>query len=447
MRYIPNSPQVQQEMLQEIGVRSREDLIQGIPQDLRLKRSLNLPRPMTEPELNLFFRKLEKKNKSELLSFLGAGVNQHLIPTVIDSLISRAEFLTSYTPYQAEISQGTLQAIFEFQTFICQLTGMEVANASMYDGSTALTEAILMAARLTQRSRFLLAESIHPEYRQVAQSITRHQKMILEPIGFERDGRIALNLIKEKLGTEVAAIVVQSPNFFGNIEPLQELADLAHQSGALLIVNVTEAISLGILKPPGDFGCDIACGDAQSFGLSPGYGGPHVGFLATRDKFVRSLPGRLAGQTNDAEGKRGFVLTLSTREQHIRREKATSNICTNQSLCALTATIYLSLLGKSGIREVALQNVAKTQYALQQIREIPGIEILFEGPRFNEFVIRLPYSSHKHTERFHSAGLIPGLPLECFYPELQDCLLISVTETKRKEEIDFLCRLLQPDSR
>ncbi len=430
-------------MLKEIGVSSLEELLRGIPPEIRLHGNLNLPLALSEADLWRRFKELENKNTPNVLSFLGAGVNQHFVPSAIEALISRSEFLTSYTPYQAEISQGTLQAIFEFQTFICQLTEMEVSNASMYDGSTALAEAFLMAARLAQRSRFLVASSIHPEFRQVAESIIRHQKLTLDLLEFGEDGCVALDSVRSHLNADVAALVVQSPNFFGNIEELDALAQLAHNAGALLIVNVAEAISLGLLKPPGEAGADIVCGEAQSFGAMPCFGGPHLGFLATRDKFVRNLPGRLAGQTTDLDGKRGFVLTLSTREQHIRREKATSNICTNQNLFALIATIYLSLLGKSGIREVALQNVAKTQYTLEQFREIPGVEVLFESPRFNELVLRLPCPYAEVENRLHSSRVVPGLPLGRFYPDMNDCLLISITETKTKAEIDFLCRLLR----
>jgi glycine dehydrogenase subunit 1 len=443
MRYIPNSSVVQRDMLKEIGVSSLEELLRGIPAEIRLHGNLNLPNALSEAELWRRFKELENKNAPNVLSFLGAGVNQHYVPSAIDALISRSEFLTSYTPYQAEISQGTLQAIFEFQTFICQLTEMEVSNASLYDGSTALAEAFLMAARLTQRSRFLVAASIHPEFRQVVKSITRHQELTLDLLNFGEDGRVALDCARSQCTGDVAALVVQSPNFFGNIEELDVLAQLAHEAGALLIVNIAEAISFGLLKPPGEAGADIVCGEAQSLGAISCFGGPHLGFLATRDKFVRNMPGRLAGQTTDLDGKRGFVLTLSTREQHIRREKATSNICTNQSLCALIATIYLSLLGKSGVRQVALQNVAKTQYALEQFRDIPGVEVLFDSPRFNELVLRLPCPYLEIEHQFHSARVVPGFPLGRFYSGMNDCLLISITETKTRAEIDFLCRLLR----
>ena len=444
MRYIPSSSEGQQEMLQQMGLSSIEDLLKGIPENIRLESSLKLPPALSEAGLLAKFRSYEQKNAIGVLSFLGAGVNDHYIPTVIDSLISRGEFLTSYTPYQAEISQGTLQAIFEFQTFVCQLTGMEVSNASMYDGSTSLAEAVLMAARLTQRNRFLIASSVHPEYRAVVETYMRHQNLRLELVKFREDGMADSHELERRMASDVAAIVVQSPNFLGNIEPLARLAELAHHQGALFVVVVAEALSMGILSSPGSTGADIVCGEVQSLGIPASFGGPHAGFLATREKFVRNLPGRLVGQTVDAEGKRGFVLTLSTREQHIRREKATSNICTNQSLFALMATIYCSLLGKKGIREVALQNVAKTQYALSELLKIPGLTVRFPGPRFNELVVELatPYDESA-AKFFYSAGVVPGLPLERYYPELANCLLLSFTETKSRAEIDRLMNMFR----
>lgn len=443
MRYIPNSVEGQQEMLREMGLKSLEDLFVSIPQEVRLKTPLDLPQAMTEPELLEEFGSYAGKNASGMLSFLGAGVNEHYIPTVIDSIISRGEFLTSYTPYQAEIAQGTLQAIFEFQTLMCLLTGMEVSNASMYDGSTALTEAMLMAARVAQKNRFLMASSVHPEYRMVVNTYTRHQNLKVDLIGCADDGSIDFTELESGLNNDVAAIVVQSPNFFGNLEPLKKLAAMAHDCSALLVVCVAEALSLGIVCSPGSAGVDIVCGEAQSLGVPASFGGPHVGFLTCREKFVRNLPGRLIGQTVDSEGKRGFVLTLSTREQHIRREKATSNICTNQNLFALMATIYCSLLGKKGIREVAAQNVAKTQYAFSELSKIPAVRILYPGPRFNEIVVQLSTPFENAVSRFDSVKIIPGLPLERYYPALKNCLLLSFTETKSKAHIDRLIQLLK----
>jgi glycine dehydrogenase subunit 1 len=443
MRYIPNSAENQQKMLKEMGLESIEDLLIGIPQEVRLKRPLDLPPALSEAELLEKFKGYEQRNASGDLSFLGAGVNSHLIPTVIDTLISRAEFLTSYTPYQAEISQGTLQAIFEFQTFMCQLTGMDVSNASMYDGSTALAEALLMSARITQKNRFLVASTVHPEYRKVVDTYLHHQELKVDSIGFLANGTVNTSELEQKLKDKVAAIVIQSPNFFGNLEPIETLATLAHGQGALLIVNVAEVLSLGIVTSPGSQGADVVCGEAQSLGVPPSFGGPHVGFLTTREKYVRNLPGRLVGQTVDSEGKRGFVLTLSTREQHIRREKATSNICTNQSLFALVATIYCSLLGKKGVREVALHNVAKTQYALSELRKLSNVTILFEGSKFNEFVVQSTQSLQRVAGCFDEAGIVPGLALGKYFPALSNCLLVSVTETKSKIDIDRLIQIFR----
>ena len=441
MRYISTSPEDQAQLLKSLGLDSIEDLLRSIPEEIRLRLPLGLPNALTEPELLKRFIEFENKNFVKDLCFLGAGVNQHFVPLVIESLSSRGEFLTSYTPYQAEISQGTLQAIFEFQTLICQLTGMEISNASMYDGSSALAEAVLMAARISRRNRLLIAETVHPEYRLVVDTYTRHQKLILETVGCQQSSCVDQTNLESLMGPDVGAVVVQSPNFLGNLESLESIATLCHKHGALLVVNITELLSLGIVRSPGEFGADLVCGEAQSLGIPASYGGPHIGFLAAREIFVRNLPGRLVGQTIDSEGRRGFVLTLSTREQHIRREKATSNICTNQNLIALMVTIYCSLMGQKGIRELAIQNVAKTQYCLGALKRLP-CEILYQGPRFNEFVLNLNQPFDEVAETFYSAGVIPGLPLGRYYPHLQNALLVSVTETKSKEDIDRLVELV-----
>lgn len=437
MRYLPTSDEEQKEIFASLGIDSIEDLLKGIPSGIRLQHSLRLPPALTEPELLQYFHEIEKKNITDVVSFLGAGVNQHIIPLVINSLISRGEFLTSYTPYQAEISQGTLQAIFEYQTLICQLTNMEISNASMYDGSSALAEATLMASRISKKKRFLIAKSIHPEYREVIKTYTRHQEFILEELDFSSTGCLKLSQLHEKINDDVAGVIIQSPNFFGNLEPLNTLSKVCHNKQALLIVNIAELLSLGIVKPPGTFGADIVCGEAQSLGVPQSFGGPHIGFLSTRQEFVRNLPGRLVGQTVDGNGDRGFVLTLSTREQHIRREKATSNICTNQNLTALMVTIYCSLMGKNGIRKIALQNISRTQYAINALLN-NGVDVLLQGPRFNEFVIRPKVSVDKLMKRFSEVKIIPGLPLESYYPELGNTLLISTTEIKTKKQIDNL---------
>src|ERR1700736_4877040 len=391
MRYLPKSPAERQEMLSAVGAKTIEELFHSIPETYRLKKPLNLPGPMSEHEVVQYFSERAKENSDGYTSFLGAGVYNHLRSVVTDTILQRGEFLTSYTPYQAEITQGKLQSIFEFQTLMCQLTGQEVANASMYDGSTAATAAVLMAERLTSRRRVLVARSVHPEYRAVLKTYAKNSGLIVEEVAIGADGTVDAKALQAGLKEDVSAILVQSPNFLGVVEPIADLANLAHKVGALLVATVTEAVSLGLVNPPAD--ADIVAMEGQSFGLAPSYGGPYVGVMASREKFVRQMPGRLAGQTIDTEGRRGFVLTLATREQHIRREKATSNICTNQALCALAATVHLTLLGKEGLREMAHQNLSKAEFAVAELTKIPGVKRTFAAPFFNEFTIELPRSA------------------------------------------------------
>ena len=370
-------------------------------------------------------------------SFLGAGVYSHFSPTIVDHLIQRSEFFTSYTPYQPEISQGTLQYIFEFQTLICQLTGMEVANASMYDGSTATAEAYLMAQRVTRRDKIVVATSVHPEYLEVARTYTQHGAAEIVEIPFDKEsGRIGdLSALDDK----TAALVVQSPNFLGCVEDLTALADAAHAVSALLVVVVTEAISFGLLKSPGACGADIVVSEGQSFGIPMSFGGPHVGLFATQEKYVRQMPGRLCGVAYDKNGNRGFVLTLSTREQHIRREKATSNICTNQGLIALAATIYMETMGKKGLQEVAMQNAQKAAFAAKKIAEIDGFSLPFSAPKFNEFVVRGPKPATEILEQLRTEnGIIGGLALSKYYDGHENDFLVCVTETNSKQQIDSL---------
>ncbi len=439
MRYIPCSESDRKEMLAAMGLDSIDQLFTGIPERLRLRRLLDIPAALTEPELLAYFQKAADANATNHTSFLGAGVYRHHIPVIVDALISRSEFYTAYTPYQAEIAQGTLQAIFEFQTYMTQLTGMDVANASLYDGSTAVTEAILMAHRITQRNRLLVARTVHPQYRAVMTTYAKNLGLDIQLIDYTSSGRLDASQLEAALDDTVAGVVVQSPNFFGTIEDTSAIAALAQARGALAIVNVCEALSLGILKPPQD--ADIVVGEAQSFGVPMSFGGPHVGFLATRDRFVRQMPGRLVGQGKDQQGRRAFVLTLSTREQHIRREKATSNICTNQSLCALMATIYLAALGPRGLRSAAEQNIQKTDYAIRQIRERTPHEILFPASRFNEFVVRLK-GAESRQQKLKEQNIVPGLALAPFYPELTNSILVCVTETATREQIDALIEAL-----
>ena len=440
MRYIPNSPDERSSMLVDIGRSRIEDLFQQIPERLRLNEPIGIGAPMSEPELLAYFRNLAASNGTQYQSFLGAGAYSHFIPVIIDSLISRAEFFTAYTPYQPELSQGTLQYIFEFQTMICQLTGMEVANASLYDGSTGVAEAVLMANRVNRRDKFVIAGSLHPQYRQVIATYTKNLGFTVEYALHTEAGTIDAGSLD--IDRQTSAVVVQSPNFFGCIEDLAAIAKAAHDAGALLIVAITEPMSLGMLKPPGACGADIVVGESQSFGIPLSYGGPYCGLFATLEKYVRQMPGRLVGEAYDDQGRRGYVLTLSTREQHIRREKATSNICTNQGLFALMSTVYLSTMGRRGLQEVARQNAQKAHYAATEIARLDGFELKFSAPFFNEFVVRTPQPATEVTKRLLRKEIIGGVALERHYPELTDSLLVCVTETAKKESIDALVNAL-----
>ncbi|MEJ2008330.1 MAG: aminomethyl-transferring glycine dehydrogenase subunit GcvPA [Acidobacteriota bacterium] len=446
MRYLPNSPRDRAEMLRALGYSSIEELFSQIPEQIRFQGRLNLPGPLSEQEILEFFREAAGQSARKYASLLGAGAYSHYRPAAVDALLSRGEFFTAYTPYQAELAQGTLQAMFEFQTqgtlqamfefqtLIAQLTGMEVANASLYDGSTATNEAVLMALRLTRRNRVVVAKTLHPEYREVMATYLRHQGTEIVDVPYSPSGQLDVAALESAVNKETAAVVVQSPNFLGAIERFGEVAELVHKNGALLVVTVNEPLSLAIVNPPAD--ADIVCGEAQSFGVPVAFGGPFVGFLATREKFVRQMPGRLVGQTTDTEGRRGFVLTLATREQHIRREKATSNICTNQSLCALAATIYLCLLGKQGLKALAEHNMAKAHYAARQLADVPGTSIPFASPYFNEFVVKTPGNADGLLRELQAEKILGGVSLERFYPELKEHLLVCVTETVSKATLD-----------
>jgi glycine dehydrogenase subunit 1 len=438
MRYLSNSDADRGAMLQEIGYRSVDELFAQIPAEVRLQNKLNVPGPLSEPEILEFFKQAAASSTRDYVSLLGAGAYSHYRPVVIDALILRGEFLTSYTPYQAEISQGNLQAMFEFQTLIAQLTGMEIANSSLYDGSTATNEAVLMAMRLTRREQVVIARSVHPEYREVVQTYLQHQGVRLQEVPFAASGQLDLDQLESAVSEKTAAVVIQSPNFFGSLERVAEIAAVVHRQNAMLIVAVAEPLSLALVRPPAE--ADIVCGEAQSFGVPVAFGGPYVGFLATREKFVRQMPGRLVGQTVDTEGRRGFVLTLATREQHIRREKATSNICTSQTLCALMATIYLCLLGKKGLRMLAEQNLAKAHYASQQLAA-SGASLPFAAPRFNEFVVEPPGDAEELLAALREEKIIGGLSLGRFYPELKNHVLVCVTEMVSQEAIDRMSQL------
>ena len=427
-------------MLKIVGLESADDLFRSIPKDVQLNRTLNVTEPLAEIEVISAMETLAAKNPaSRKTSFLGAGAYAHYSPTIVDHLIQRSEFFTSYTPYQPEVTQGTLQYIFEFQTLVCQLTGMDVANASMYDGSTAMAEAFLMAQRVTRKDKVVIAETVHPEYLEVGKTYTQHGDLKIETVHFDKkSGRIADEDLN-KLDDKTAALVIQSPNFFGCVEDVQMLADKAHSVGALLIVVVTEAISFGLLKSPGACGADIVVAEGQSFGIPLSYGGPYVGLFACKEKYVRNMPGRLAGIAYDAKGNRGFVLTLATREQHIRREKATSNICTNQGLIALAATIYMEAMGKKGLQEVAMQNAQKAAYAKKRIGEIEGFSIPFSAPTFNEFVVRAPKAADEILSKLSGENeIIGGLILARYYTDNPNDFLVCVTELNTKEQIDNL---------
>ena len=437
MRYLPKSEGERRAILDELGLNSIEELFASIPEGCRLGRPLNVPGPLSEKEIIDYFRARAAENSVGYTSFLGAGVYNHLRSVVADSLLQRGEFLTSYTPYQAEISQGTLQAIFEFQTLMCQLTGQEVANASMYDGSKAAAEAAMMAVRLTGRRRLVISRALHPEYRQVVDTYARDLGLEVSEIPFDaKTGQTDLAAARGAVSEATAAILVQSPNFLGALEPIPQFAEVAHGPGALLAVAITEALSLGAVRPPAD--ADIVAMEAQSLGLAPGFGGPAAGVIATREKFVRQMPGRLAGQTTDGEGRRGFVLTLATREQHIRREKATSNICTNQALCALAVTMHLALVGKAGLREIAGQNLAKARYALAEFEKLPGVRRAFTAPFFNEVTLEFPRSVRMINHELKRERIIGPLPLGPYFPEQTKRGLLCVTEVHSRQDVDRL---------
>jgi glycine cleavage system P protein (glycine dehydrogenase) subunit 1 len=436
LRYLPKSDSERREMLEACGVSALDDLFSHLPPDVRLNRPLALADGQSEYEISAYFRAQADQNANGYASFLGAGVYNHYRPVLVDAVVSRGEFLTSYTPYQAEISQGTLTTIFEFQTMICQLTGMEVANASMYCGSTAVPEAGMMAARITGRNRLLVARSLHPEYREVLRTYARYQGMVIEEFGYAAGhGTVDLDDLDRRLDDKTAAVVLQSPNFFGIVENLDAAAELAHRKGALLIDVFTEAVSLGLLEPPRQ--ADIIAGEMQSFAISPSYGGPYAGVIATREKYIRQMPGRLAGETKDSHGNRAYCLTLSTREQHIRREKATSNICTNQALIALMATVFMTVYGKQGLRELAEQNLAKAHYLASRL------PVKFTGPFFNEFVAAFPGKSPETINgMLLDKKIIGGLSLGRYYPELKDCMVLCATEMNTREQMDVFAEVL-----
>jgi glycine dehydrogenase subunit 1 len=447
MRYIPNTEDDVRTMLARIGVPSVEALFSRIPARLRLARALDVPRAASEQEVLEELGALARRNANldTHRFFLGAGVYPHFIPSAVDALAGRSEFYTSYTPYQPEITQGTLQTIFEWQTMICGLTGLDVANASMYDGASATAEAALMAMRLTRRPKIVISAGLHPHYRDVLETYVDGPGGKVVAGARTGDGRSAR--FEELVDDETACVILQEPAFLGAIEDVQAAAAAAHAHGALLVVTVTEALSLALLRAPGDLGADIVCGEAQSFGVPMAFGGPHLGFLAARAGSVRQMPGRLVGETVDGEGRRGFVLTLSTREQHIRRDRATSNICTNQGLMLLRATIYLALLGRHGLRRLAEQNLAKAEYAKSQVTRTKGLRLPLSAPTFNEFVVGVPDSGAAALARALDVGIVGGLDLAPYADDLGPAVLVCTTELVSRRDIDRLVAALAGGAR
>jgi glycine dehydrogenase subunit 1 len=438
-RYIPNASEDVREMLETIGVESLERLFDTIPDDVKLNRLLDIPGPWSEIESRRWFRALAAKNVSAVdhLSFLGAGSYLHYQPSPIDQLLLRGEFLTSYTPYQPEVSQGTLQSIFEYQTHQCLLTGLDVANASLYDGSTALCEAVLLAERVVRnRKKVVIAKSVHPQYTETVRTYVQNLGIEIVEVGWTNDGRIDTIALREACTSDVFAVAVQSPNFIGVIEDYDVVAQIADAAGAVKIAVVAEATSLGILTPPGAHGFDIVVGEGQAWGIPTQFGGPYVGFMVVRDALKRHMPGRLVGETVDVDGRRAYVLTLATREQHIRRGKATSNICTNEALIALAANMYLSLMGKAGLREVGEQCVQKAAYLRNELNRLGSVNLPFSGPIYNEFVIRTQFPASEILADLEQAKILGGIGLGQFYGGHENDFLVAVTELHTRQHLD-----------
>ncbi|HEY3425540.1 MAG TPA: aminomethyl-transferring glycine dehydrogenase subunit GcvPA [Negativicutes bacterium] len=440
--YLPHTEEDRQAMLTAMGIATVSELFSDVPASLRLGRSLCLPAALSEPDLVKHLRSLADANINlqEYICFLGAGAYDHYIPSVVEHVIRRSEFYTAYTQYQPEISQGYLQALWEYQSMICQVTGMEVANASMYDGGTALAEAAMMACGATGRKELLVAKTVHPHYRTVIGTYGIDRDYQLTEAGYA-DGTLDMAQLEQQISKSTAAVIVQTPNFFGCLEDLNSIAALAHAQGALLVVAV-DPISLGVLEAPGLLGADIVVGEGQSMGMPVAFGGPYLGFFAATEKLMRKMPGRIVGQTTDAEGNRGFVLTLQAREQHIRREKATSNICSNEALCALMATVYLSAVGKEGLRQVAALSLQKAHYAYRELTQLSHCSAVFGAPFFKEFVVRCSSPVAKINAALLEEKMIGGLDIGSYYPELENCMLLCVTENRSREEIDRLVNKL-----
>jgi glycine dehydrogenase subunit 1 len=442
MRYLPNTPQNQRAMLDTIGVRSIDDLLTKIPPKARLSRPLHLPAALAETDLVRHLRGLAAQNADadSYVCFLGAGAYDHYVPSPINHLISRGEFFTAYTPYQPEASQGTLRTIYEYQTMIAELTGMDVANASIYDGASSLAEAALMAHAVNGRTEIVLGAGVNPLYRRVVATYCAGPGLRLRDVPAP-EGVLDAEAVRRLVGAKTAALIVQSPNFYGCLEDVAAAAEIAHAAGALLVV-VSDPVNLGVLEAPGHQGADIVVGDGQGMGVPLSYGGPYLGVFAAKQEFVRRMPGRLVGATVDVDGRRGFALTLQTREQHIRRAKATSNICTNVALCALMATVYGAILGKQGFTRVGELSLAKAHYAAERLRQIPGVSLRFPGAFFKEFTLKLPKPPERVVARLAKDRILAGVPLKAFDRKLADCLLVAVTEKRTREEIDALAAAL-----
>lgn len=445
MSYVLNTPEDQKAMLDAIGVASVEALFANIPPELRLGRPLAIPTALSEMELQAHVSRLLARNESasDAVCFLGGGAYDHFIPSVVDAVAGRSEFYTAYTPYQAEASQGTLQAIFEYQSLMCALTGLDVANASLYEGGSSTAEAMLMALGITKRSEVLVAESVHPEYRQTLATYAANLNCNLRTLPTP-NGTLNPDDVKAAVSDATACVIAQSPNFFGHLEEMRAIGDLARKVGAVFVASF-DPVSAGVLKRPGDYGADIAVAEGQGLGVPLQYGGPYLGILACRDDpaFRRKIPGRLVGETTDRNGKRCWVLTLQPREQHIAREKASSNICTNQGLLALRAAVHLTALGPQGLKETAELCVRKAHYAAEQLTSIPGVSLRFNAPFVKEFALKVPGDARALLTKLRAANYHAGLPLGRWYPQLADCITVAVTEKRTKAEIDGLAAALK----
>lgn len=444
MRYLPLTKSEREEIQKELGIKDVSELFSDIPKDQSYFSLDQIPAALSEPELIQKFKDLSQKNRFQNYTcYLGGGAHQHFVPEVVNYLSSKGEFLTPYTPYQPEVSQGSLQGMFEYQTMMTMLTGMDIANSSLYDGGTAAAEGILLALRKSRKNRILVASNLHPEYIEIMETYVKHLDFEMEMVSFDQgSGKLDLNDLKEKMTPETGGFIFQSPNFFGIVEEGCEISDIVHEVKAYSIQVVTEAMSLAFLKPPGENCVDIVVGEAQSFGLPLSFGGPYLGFMAVKSEFLRQMPGRLVGETVDTEGKRGYVLTLSTREQHIKRERATSNICTNQAWCAFRAGIYLSTMGKEGLKRIAKINHLNTAYFVKEVSKLDHVKIKFKRDFYNEVVLEVEGGADGFLKKMEEHKILAGIPLQWFYSDWKDSVLLNFTEVHKKKDIDKLVQLI-----